>query len=443
MSSAVGSNSPAPAYSPEQIAASEKMSGVYLRIAIGACLINIAMAVSFTAMSFFTPVILGEFTSFSASEFLIYYTLLGICSALSMPLAGQLVDKIKAQGLLILGGSVTAAGLVLFGISSKIWMFYLAGIIIGLGVGLSAQYVPVVVINRWFIKGKGTVLGIALAGSGIGGAIFGAVLPKLIDATGWRPTAFFLAAFFAAFTVLPALFLIRNSPADARVPAFGQLSADADQTATAGGVEPGLTQAEAYKSPGFYVLAFSVLLLGITYGLTQHLVNYLSNTPWDIYVPPEKISAVIVTEMIALIIFKPFLGWLIDKIGLMKTLWITLGFAAIAVLVSTWVTFFIPYLVLIVFMSLGAANGTVSPPLIAQAAFGQRDFAKIWGVLGMAFPIGLALGTPLWGWFPERFGSYGMGFVLVPVATLIFLIGFQFAVMHTRKQWATAPLAAA
>lgn len=423
-------------FTPEQIAASEKFSGVYLRVALGAMCVNIAMAVSFTALSFFTPVILENFPEFSASSFLVYYTLLGLSSALAMPVAGQLVDKLKAQGLLLIGGAIATAGLVVFGLSSKIWMFYLAGIVIGIGVGLSAQYVPIVVINRWFFKSKGTVLGVALAGSGVGGVILGVLLPRLLGGIGWRPSAFILAGFFAVFTILPALFLIRNSPLDMGIPGYGELSVSADEVPSASGEEPGLTQKQAFATPWFYVLIVSYLLFGATYALTQHLVNYLSNTPWDIYVPPERISAVVITATLSLIVFKPLIGWLIDKIGLMPSLWLTLGIAGIAVFVSTWVTYFIPYIALIVLMSLGASNGTVAPPLIAQASFGQREFAKIWGVLGMAYPIGLAVGTPLWGYFPEKFGSYGMGFVLVPFVTVIFLLGFQFSIRSTRKQWA-------
>ena len=426
-------------FTPEQVAASEKMSGIYLRVAIGAMLVNIAMAVSFTAMSFLTPAILNAFPEFNSSAFLVYYTLLGVSSALAMPVAGQLVDKLKTQGLLVGGGIIAAIGLVVFGLSNALWMFYTAGSIIGIGVGLSAQYVPVVVVNRWFFKNKGTVMGIVLAGSGVGGVLLGLVLPYLLGGMGWRGTAFFLAAFFAFFTIVPGIFLVRNSPLDHNIPGYGEMSVSSDEAADSSGVEPGLTQKEAFSVPWFYVLIASYLLFGITYAMTQHFVNYLSNTPWGIDVSPGKISAVVITATLSLIVFKPLIGVLIDKMGLLPAMWLTLGVAGVAVFLSTWVTYFIPYLVLIVIMSLGSSNGTVAPPLVAQAAFGQRDFSKIWGVLGMAYPIGLAVGTPLWGAFPERFGSYGMGFVLVPFITIIFMLGFTFAIKHSRSAWANGP----
>lgn len=431
-----GSNPGAGGFSGEEIAASEKLSGIYLRVAVGALLVNIAMAVSFTAMSFFTPVILSQFPEFTSSSFLVYYTLLGMSSALAMPVAGQLVDKLKAQGLLIIGGIIATVGLVIFGLSTSLWMFYLAGIVIGVGVGLSAQYVPIVVVNRWFFRNKGTIMGVVLAGSGVGGMVLGIGMPYLLDSVGWRAASFFLAAFMAAFTILPAIFLVRNSPLDYQIPGYGETAVNADEAADVSGVEPGLTQKEAFTVPWFYVLIASYFLFGMTYAMTQHLVAYLSGTPWGIFVSSSKISAVVITATLSLIVFKPLIGWLIDKMGLLPAMWLTLGVAGVAVFISTWVTHFIPYLVIIVIMSLGTSNGTVSPPLVAQATFGQRDFSKIWGVLGMAYPIGLAVGTPLWGAFPDKFGSYGAGFVLVPFVTVIFMIGFTLSVKKTRKLWA-------
>lgn len=233
-----------------------------------------------------------------------------------MPVAGQLVDKLKAQGLLVGGGIIAAIGLVVFGLSNALWMFYTAGIIIGVSVGLSAQYVPVVVVNRWFFKNKGTVMGIVLAGSGVGGVLLGLVLPYLLGGMGWRGTAFFLAAFFAFFTIVPSIFLVRNSPLDHNIPGYGEMSVSSDEAADSSGVEPGLTQKEAFSIPWFYVLIATYLLFGITYAMTQHFVNYLSNTPWGIDVSPGKISAVVITAALSLIAFKPLIGVLIDKMGL-------------------------------------------------------------------------------------------------------------------------------
>ena len=53
------------------------------------------------------------------------------------------------------------------------------------------------------------------------------------------------------------------------------------------------------------------------------------------------------------------------------------------------------YLV-IALVGAGFAVGTVTPPLVCSMAFGQRQFAAIFGVLGTAYMMGLAFGSVLW-----------------------------------------------
>lgn len=77
-----------------------------------------------------------------------------------------------------------------------------------------------------------------------------------------------------------------------------------------------------------------------------------------------------------------------------------------------------------VFMAAGMSNGTVHPPLITAAAMGSKAFGKIWSVTGAAYMLGMAVGAPIWGLFydpPTK--SYTVGFMLAPVALVIFVVG--------------------
>ncbi len=80
--------------------------------------------------------------------------------------------------------------------------------------------------------------------------------------------------------------------------------------------------------------------------------------------------------------------------------------------------------VAMVFMAAGMSNGTVHPPLITAAAMGSMAFGKIWSVTGAAYMLGMAVGAPIWGLFydpPTK--SYTVGFMLAPVALVIFVVG--------------------
>ncbi len=420
--------------------AKDAIPGPHKRVAIGAALSEIGFAITLTGLSFFTPAVLHEYPQWSSSSFLLYYTIYGLASALSMPLAAQLIEKLKAQGLMIIGGILAAAGLVIFAFSNALWMFYLSGLIIGIGVGLSVQYVPVVVVNRWFVEKRGTVLGAVLAGSGLGGVLLGLTVPPLMASIGWRGSMLALAALMAAATILPGLFMIRNNPEDEGFTPYGAPPADKLMTTAKDSFEPGLPQEQALKSVWFYVLLVSLALFGITYGLTQHVVNYLANEPWGVTISQQTASSVVVLATVLLIPYKPLLGWLVDKIGLERTLVLTLVVASIGIVLfafarSPWL--FFASMVLIAF---GLANGTVTPPLIGERAFGQRDFSKLWGILGMAYPIGLSAGASLWGLIPDITGTYFWGFIAVPFVTVVFVVGFLMVIKKGRQMWVSEAL---
>lgn len=414
---------------------SGKVPGAHKRVAVGAALSEIGFAITMTGLSFFTPAVLSEYPQWSSSSFLVYYAIYGLASALSMPLAAQLIEKLKAQGLMVVGGALAAAGLALFSFSNALWMFYAAGLITGLGVGLSVQYVPIVVVNRWFVEKRGTVLGAVLAGSGLGGVLLGLTVPTLMSVLGWRGAMLSLAALMAAATLLPGLFMIRNNPEDEGFQPYGAPPADKLMTTAKDSFEPGLPQEQALKSPWFYLLLVSLAMFGITYGLTQHVVNYLVNEPWGVAVSPQTASSVVVLATVLLIPYKPLLGWLVDKLGLERTLVLTLAVASIGIVIFAFARTPWMFFASMVLIAFGLANGTVTPPLIGERAFGQRDFSKLWGILGMAYPIGLSAGASLWGLIPDFTGTYFWGFIAVPFVTAAFVIGFLIVIRKGRQMW--------
>lgn len=412
-----------------------KVPRMHKRVVLGAALSEIGFGITLTGLVFFTPAVLADYPSWSSSSFLVYYTIYGLASALAMPLAGALIHKLRAQGLMIAGGILAALGLVLFGIATSLWTFYLAGLVMGIGVGMSVQYVPIVVINRWFVEKRGTMMGLILAGSGLGGVILGIIVPPLIMGVGWRNTIFILAAMMAVFTILPSIFLIRNAPEDHGMEAFGAGRADPTEKTEPSKFDPGMLRDEAVTNTWFYVLIVSLFALGILHAMNLHAVNYLAGEPWGITFSPQLASVIVVLATVLLIPYKPLIGWMVDKLGLNATLVIALGlFAAGAVI---WAFARTPslFVIAIIMVALGNAAGSVAPPLVVERAFGQREYAVIWAIMGMAYPIGLSAGAPVWGLVPDLTGDYFWGFVSVPVITAVILLGLLLSVRKLRDIW--------
>ena len=79
-----------------------------------------------------------------------------------------------------------------------------------------------VLINRWFIRKRGTAQGIAATGAPIGTLVLSPLSQYLILVWGWRSTMFFWAG--ALFILLmPFAYLMRNKPEEKELLPDGEL----------------------------------------------------------------------------------------------------------------------------------------------------------------------------------------------------------------------------
>lgn len=106
---------------------------------------------------------------------------------LSAPFVGALTDRLGPQRLLPLGGTILALGMAGNSLVNERWHFYLFyGIVAAFGVNSLGSTSHGVVLSHWFVRRRGTVLGIALAGSGAGMFFITPMAEYLIDTLGWR-----------------------------------------------------------------------------------------------------------------------------------------------------------------------------------------------------------------------------------------------------------------
>ena len=66
------------------------------------------------------------------------------------PIEGYLVDRIGPRWMATIGVSVMGLGLILFGLTNSMFMYYVANIVIALGTGFQGLLVMSVAVNNWF-----------------------------------------------------------------------------------------------------------------------------------------------------------------------------------------------------------------------------------------------------------------------------------------------------
>jgi MFS family permease len=378
--------------------------------------------------------------------FLIYFTIMTVTIVIPLLFfAGQLLARFGARVMLVVGGVVMTTGLVIFASSTGNATFYLAAALLGLGYGLSMALIPAVLINNWFVARRGLVLGIVLAGSGVGGVIWAAIGPSLAtSALGWRGGIQIMAVAMAICTVLPALFLIRGQPADVGLLPYGAAGTPVAGLA-ADGALPGFGYAQARRNWNFWIACLGFFVLGLVLSVSQVLSiilraaaypNPIDKTTWT----PGQVafySSLFMTWLLCVVFWKPVLGLINDKIGLAAMLLTSASATALAGVYLPSMVYGTPVILMYVamlLMSSGISSALVVPPLVIGQAMGAREFAKIFSLAIAFLYAGNAVGAPIWGLLGTS-GNTKLGLYVAPVLLALFVLTSLVAAKRGNAQY--------
>lgn len=380
----------------------------YALVTAGAICGQVSAGIVLSGLSMFTDPIRDDLWpahDVSRAAVQSYYTVTLMVAITTMPLAGRLIGSWGGRRLLLVGGTISTLGLLALSTANGLAGLYLFAAITGAGFGISVNFVPVVLVNTWFEKRKSLVMGMVVAGTGLGGilasVVFSNLSPPVADGgLGWRATMRIAAAIFAFFALVPALVLVVNRPSDVGLARYGVRSPSGASGARSSGQPHGLRFAEALRSGWFWLLYLALSILGVHHAMGQITQPFFMNQQTDpgSGMTPALVGMFMTIQMVGLIAAKPALGALIDVVGMIRAVVIVLLVHAFAAIALASARFPVPgyfYLVLAL-VGAGFAVGTVTPPLVCSMAFGQRQFAAIYGVLGTAYMLGLAFGSLLW-----------------------------------------------
>ncbi|XP_057704029.1 monocarboxylate transporter 12-B-like isoform X2 [Corythoichthys intestinalis] len=133
------------------------------------------------------------------------HSLIDCTTMLCAPLGSFLGNRLSCRATVMLGGFLSALGLILGCFASSLEHLYISlGIITGVGFALS--YAPsIAMVGRYFSERKALAYGIAQSGSGIGTFILAPLVQLLIDQYSWRGAMLVLGGFVSNLCVCGAL----------------------------------------------------------------------------------------------------------------------------------------------------------------------------------------------------------------------------------------------
>ena len=341
------------------------------------------------------------------STLTMYMTISLVVLALSMPLVGNLLTKVKIQHILTVAGILEVGSLVAMSMLTQPWMWYIVGAISGFGLAATSTVTITPTIGNWFHKKTGFAIGMVWAIQSIYDAAVSPILNNVIMTYGWRTGYLVLAAISALLLFPSAIFLIRYRPQEKGMLPYGYDPQVARAQANAS-LKGGVPWEVAIKSLPFFLCVFLVMLCQMTACMNQVFPTYAEVVGLGAAVGSLMVSAASICD----VFLNPMAGATSDKFGITKSmiLWTAI----------TMVSFVILFLGMgsPVLSCIGAGINDamyaicgVGYSVFALTLFGMRDFEKIYSRMASVGCLVASLGVPLMMFIYESTGAFQNVFI--------------------------------
>ncbi len=328
---------------------------------------------------------------------------------------GGLNDRFGPRIVLTVCGCFLGLGFLLMSQTATIWQLYLFyGVIIGIGV--SGLWVPLLsTVARWFVKRRSLMTGIVLAGMGIGTLVAPLVVSRLIAAYDWRMACIILSIAILIVIALASQFLRR---APGQMEQLPYRKNEGGEQESKSGTE-GFSLREAVHIRQFWLVFCMSFCWGFC--LSSVLVHIV---PYTIELGIPAVSAANILAAIGgmSVLGNFFLGHLGDRIGNRQIF--IIGFILWTALLFWLVPSKERWMLYIFAFIFGFADGGLSAsesPIIAWL-FGLSSHGLIFGVLGLGFTIGAAIGPFVTGYIFDLTGGYQAAFLVCAAFSIFGLI---------------------
>ena len=354
---------------------------------------------------------------------------------------GILADTWGPRRLLTLGSLVAGIGILLFALAPRIIWADIGRFLVGGSVAVAFVGCLKVSMNWFPPRLFALVSGVALLAGLTGGILAGPPLRLLMDLFSWR--TLLLASAAVTFVIGGAIWIfVRDFPGEKGYADFVE-SAPAPDKKSRRQLIGGIFRVFKYKNaaPLFFVpggivgclLTFcglwGVPFLKAHYNLATHQAAVLTSA-----------------ALVAWGVGGPFFGWLSDRAGRRKSVYIA-GYAAM--LLGCSVIFFIPALPLPVLIAALILTGFSSGCVILTFAFAKESVpvslaGTVSGIMNMGHMVGPTLMQPAVGWMLDQkwqgdivngvrvysLGTYQAGFALM-IAWAVLSLGCLFFTRET------------
>jgi MFS family permease len=365
---------------------------------------------SFYVVSLIADALEQEFAA-SRAQIMLAVTGHNLLTGLLAPKLSSLMDQVSIRRVLSVSALVAGAGYGIIGVSPSIWGFVgsYALLVPALIVSLTSLC-PAILLSRWFVRYRGSAIGIAALGTQVGGFLFPPLIALMFAMLGWRMSMLLIGLMIAV--VIPVL--VRATVVE--FPADRGLAPDGDRVDLPTRPVPGTGVAlkalvrTALWSRNFWMLSFGLALM---VGMYTAVLSNLALFAIDIGVARERAALLISLYSAVGILFSIIIGRLCDLLD------IRLVFAGMLLVnIGSMVLYAASesFAGLAVATAVVAISGGGFMPMwgsLIGKLFDSQIYARMFGLVSFVALCAAAISPLFSGWVYDLTGSYRIMFLLI------------------------------
>jgi len=357
------------------------------------------------------------------------YSLSWLCFVVFAPAAGWLSDRWGVRRVVMLGGIVLGVSLTLTSQATSLTQYYVSFGVIS-AAGIACMVIPsTTIVTRWFVRSRGTAMGVLSTGGPGSAVAFYPVNAWLIVALGWRTALVVFGCIVSAATLSLAL-LYRDPPTTE-----GRRPGDAVPRACPGDVE--WTLQRALRSARLWA-AFIMTALGVigfqimATHQVAHAVDRGFHQATVVWVFAFGAGCMMAGNLLG--------GWLSDQFGrgwvfALGSVVAIVGIGCLALVRSPQD---LPLLVLYAASGFGFGMRIAQLSAIPADVFSGPHLGAILGTVQAGGGLGGAIGPFLGGWLFDITGNYWLAFLSASAAVAGSAVAAWFAaraIRQTQNGW--------
>lgn len=364
---------------------------------------------------FFLPV--SESFGISRATLALTSSLKAITSMLGTFLSGAILLRFGYRKSVFAFLLVAITGLGVLSASNNIFIYSLGCIIFGLADGVCISAGPPRIVNAWFHRHQGAVLGAVTAATGLGGSLMCLILSGVIERSGWK-SAYLTSAILVAVVALALLILVRDRPEEMKLKPFGEgqrivKKKEGDDHWI------GYTFQEMVKAPEFYLMIACTFFSNFFSGGMLSIMNpHLQ----DVGLTAAQAASMQSTLMLVLAGVKFCCGIFSDKIGAKRVAMVCVACTGLAAVLFSFVTSPAIALIAVIFFSASLPITSVMVPLLSSALFGYQSQATCLSIFMGIISLAGIISGPAANLIFDTLGSYDLFFWICAVGSAALML---------------------